>query len=95
MPPDDGVTIKQCFQTHSLEMLAVGVPLSTLTAMGECSTQSYAQPPASPASLRAETGGAGTAQQPNSTDVAVYSSAPRAGARSVLLLLAVLAAAAA
>ena len=92
MRHDDGVTIERCFQTHSLEMLAVGVPLSTLTAMGECSTQSYAQPPASPASLRAETG---TVQQANNTDVVVYSSAPRAGARSALLLLAVLASAAA
>lgn len=36
-----------CFQTHSLEMLAAGVPLSTLTAMSWCTARSYvlAAPP--------------------------------------------------
>ena len=36
-----------CFQTHSLEMLAVGVPMGTLTAMNWCTARSYllAAPP--------------------------------------------------
>jgi hypothetical protein len=34
--------MRTCLQTHSLEMLAVGVPLLSLSALPNCS--SYAQP---------------------------------------------------
>jgi hypothetical protein len=40
----DGVTIARCFQTHSLEMLAVGVPLATLASMNSCAAGDYVQP---------------------------------------------------
>jgi hypothetical protein len=40
----DGATIARCFQTHALEMLAVGVKLNTLAAMSSCAPEDYAQP---------------------------------------------------
>jgi hypothetical protein len=45
---DDGQAIANCFQTHALEMLAVGVPLATLASMTGCTARDYVQraPPA-------------------------------------------------
>ena len=40
----DGATIRRCFQTHTLDMLAVGVPLATLSSMGACTDADYVQP---------------------------------------------------
>ena len=47
----DGATIRRCFQTHVLDMLAVGVPLSTLSAMSACVDADYVQPAPPGASL--------------------------------------------
>ena len=47
----DGATIRRCFQTHVLDMLAVGVPLSTLSAMSACADADYVQPAPPGASL--------------------------------------------
>lgn len=40
----DGATIRRCFQTHTLDMLAVGVPLATLASMSACVDADYVQP---------------------------------------------------
>ena len=43
MSHTDGATIRRCFQTHTLDMLAVGVPLATLSSMSACTDGDYVQ----------------------------------------------------
>jgi hypothetical protein len=76
----DGATIARCFQTHALEMLAVGVKLSTLAAMNACAPEDYAQP-APAVDLRWQSAG-GSPPAPQSLEVA--SPAPPRAARRAL-----------
>ena len=77
MSHSDGATIRRCFQTHVLDMLAVGVPLTTLSAMSACSDADYVQPAPPGASL---TRNSGQALPPPAKRLApnVDSHAPRA-----------------
>ena len=77
MSHSDGATIRRCFQTHVLDMLAVGVPLTTLSAMSACTDADYVQPAPPGASL---TRNSGQALPPPAKRLApnVDSHAPRA-----------------
>ncbi len=71
----DGVTIARCFQTHSLEMLAVGVPLATLASMNSCAAGDYVMP-APPVAHRSQT-------TPVAADAAQTSGAVRKASRAL------------
>jgi hypothetical protein len=84
----NGSAIQACFQTHSLEMLSVGVPLATLAAMSSCNVSDYVMPAPPPMllSIAAPPGATRNGTAPPS--VLAFSGARRAGSSAGRLAIA-------
>jgi hypothetical protein len=70
--------MQACFQTHALEMLAVGVPVAAVTALRGCERSSFAlvAPPPAP-----------RYSSPNASELPAFSAATAGGGVPSLALL--------